>query len=122
MLSCVVLERWGGRRQGAKPLRFAAPPQGEQGVIESGHQAAESAVTWGLSHAADPSKLEAKMHHFSSLDFGPLFFKPNLQNLRKLAPKETTFGGPNRLVCGKNAVRTASPKKSFKKLPKMMPK
>ena len=66
-----------------KAYLFAAPPQGEQGVLDLKHQSAESAVPGGLHHAADPSKLDAKMHNFSSLNFSTFFFRPNLQNLRK---------------------------------------
>ena len=46
-------------------FKFAAPPQGEQGVIGIRHHALQNLTTQaGLPTAAGPSKLEPKMLHF----------------------------------------------------------
>ena len=65
--------KWAGGR-GAWPLRVAALPRGEPGVIRKWHHSAES--------AAGPSKLDPKMFHFSCLNFSTLSFMQKLQNLR----------------------------------------
>ena len=53
---------------------------------------------------ADPSKLEPKMHQFSSLDFSTPFFRQNLQNMRKVTPKGIPFGTSNLKKSAKNDV------------------
>ena len=72
-----------GRRQKAWNLRFAAPPQGEQGVIEATHHALQNLhSSAGLSTAAGPSQKSLKSYQFSRLTFSAFFF---MQNLLKLS-------------------------------------
>ena len=75
----------GGR--GRSP--FAAPPQGEQGVIGPTHHALQNLKTQaGLPTAAGPSQKSSKSHQFSSFNFSTLFFMQNLQKPTKWTPKE----------------------------------
>ena len=55
----------GPAAEGVALKKFAAPPQGEQGVIRATHLSLQNLKTQaGLPTAAGPSKLEPKMLHF----------------------------------------------------------
>ena len=83
-----------GRRQRASPLRFAAPPQGLQGVLDFQCRICIKCMSQGprpLTPA--PPKSLPKVIIFQASISAPPFFKQNLQNMRKLSPKGTPFGG-----------------------------
>ena len=73
-------------------LKIRRTPAGVAGRDENSVGFCINACFREPASAAGPSKLEPKMHHFSSLNFSTPFFKQNLQNMRKASPKGTPFG------------------------------
>ena len=80
----------GGRRQG-RSLKIRRTPLGEQGVMESRHHSAESAVTGGPAPAAGPSKIRAQNASFFKPQFQHVFFHVKSAKTAKSAKHGALF-------------------------------
>ena len=126
LLSRIILTRsqcHTAAAEGAKLSTIRRTPAGgagRDGIQVSTLQNLHSQV--GPASAADPSKLEPKMHAFSGFSFSTIFFRPTLLNQPKWAPKGSPFEGQNLPKLGQKAYPESSTKKSSQKWAKRMQK
>ena len=83
-----------GRRQGRSLKIFAAPPQGEQGVIKLSHDLQNLKSSAGLPTAAGPSQKSSKSHPFFAPNFSMSFLDAKIAKSTKIDPKRDPFGRP----------------------------
>ena len=105
-----------GRRQRAQPIRFAAPPQGKQGVSGSSHHALQNLHSLaGLPTAAGPSKLEPKMLYFSSLNYASISARLFHANFAKMVSKRNPIRKPASVKIKQKCRLNSNMQNTFKK-------